>query len=93
MQCRNNAAVNSHQILDGYTVAIVKDYSGLDGCGYMLEVSNEAKTLLLPQNLPEKFQKDGMKVCLKYTFAKEAMTICMTGKVILIEDIQNCEAK
>src|SRR5687768_4584182 len=63
---------------EGYTPATVIFYE-LDGCKWMLLLENGAK--LQPQGmLPEAFQKDQLKVWVKYEMQKGAPNICMAGE-------------
>jgi len=76
----------SGQTMDGYTPATVIFYE-LDGCKWMLLLENGAK--LQPQGmLAEAFQKDQMKVWVKYEMQKDAPNICMAGEVVKILDIK-----
>jgi len=71
---------------EGYNKAVVKDMSGLDGCGYMFMLSDS--TFLNPINIikPE-YKNEGMKVWLKYRVRMGVMTSCMKGKNIDIVGI------
>jgi hypothetical protein len=81
--------------------AIVKDLTGLDGCGFALELANGSK--LIPQRLvyiqaPDPAQdpiyyfqfKAGQKVCFDYREA-EGVDTCMAGKLVFITCIKVCE--
>lgn len=70
---------------NGYVKAEVKKYN-VDGCGFMLFLEDGRK--LNPKNLWEEFQKEGMKVWVKYQVDKNTMTICMAGENISILDIR-----
>lgn len=66
------------------------DYTGLDGCGMLIDLDNG--TTLEPTNLSN-FQDnvnlvDGQKVWVKY-HEISAGSICMVGKVVEIEEIEN----
>ena len=69
----------------GYTAATVLNYE-VDGCQWIIEMADGKK--YEPQNLQEDFRKDKMKVWVKYTEVKGAITICMAGNVIKISDIK-----
>ena len=79
--------------------AIVKDLRGLDGCGYVFELTDG--TRLEPQRLlycgtpplsKEMLEDpllnfefvDGKQVRIGYTEIKDAMSVCMVGKVVKI---------
>ncbi len=70
------------------TTATVKDLSGLDGCRYVLVLPDGTR---LEPVLDEAGQepsvkgvllRDGMKVTLAYTEAKDRVSTCMTGKIV-----------
>jgi hypothetical protein len=66
------------------------DYTGLDGCGMLIDLDNG--TTLEPINLSD-FQYnvnlvDGQKVWVRY-HEISAGSICMVGKVVEIEELEN----
>ena len=65
--------------------ATVIDYSEVGGCGFLLELTNNEK--LQPENLPAEYQKDKMKVQIKYHITNK-MTVCMAGKTAYIDFIK-----
>lgn len=69
----------------GYTDALVKDFKGLDGCGYLLIGTDS--TRYEPVNLEPAFQKDGLRVFFKFK-RFDGMSICMAGKMITITEIR-----
>ena len=82
-------------------VAIVKDLTGLDGCGFALELENGSR--LIPQKLtyiqaPDKNQDpgyhfnfiDGQKVCFGFR-ETEGVDACMAGKLVFLTCIRVCE--
>ena len=71
---------------EGYSALTVLFYE-LDGCKWML-VKDDGKKLNPEGGLPETFQKDQMKVWVKYELKKEAPNICMAGEMIKVVDIK-----
>jgi hypothetical protein len=69
----------------GYEEAMVR-YFKRDGCDYALQLSTGEN--LEPDKLPLKFQKDSLKVMVKYKERTDAASICMIGKMIKIIDIK-----
>lgn len=69
----------------GYSKATVIDFSGLDGCGFLLQL--EDGTRLQPENLEPAFEKNSIPVWVKYYPQKNAVSICMAGKVVHVTDI------
>ena len=74
---------------EGMTKATIKDYTGLDGCGMMLELENG--TVLEPGNLNDFSSSvsitDGQKVWVKY-HENNVASICMAGQTVLIDDLE-----
>ena len=82
--------------------ATVKDLTGLDGCGFALELSDGSR--LIPQILtyvqaPDPHQDpgyyfnfvDGQKVCFDYRDV-EGADACMAGKLVFLTCIKVCQA-
>lgn len=65
--------------------ATVIDYSSVDGCGFLLELSTGEK--LQPENLDQHFAKDQLRVLVKF-HAVNKMGICMAGKIVHIDSIK-----
>lgn len=72
------------EIPEGAVKAEVRKYD-VDGCGYMLFLEDGKK--LNPDNLPEEFKKEGLKVWIVYGIKKDAMSICMAGDNVRISRI------
>jgi hypothetical protein len=74
---------------EGYAKAIVINYK-VEGCGYVIELSDKNKTKLLPQGiLDEAFRKNKLKVWVKYSILKkQPATTCMAGESAEITDIK-----
>lgn len=71
----------------GYTKAIVRNLTGLDGCGFLLEISEGKK--LEPTNLAEEIKKDRLIVWVKFTETKGKASVCMAGRIVTITDLKN----
>ena len=75
---------------DDSVKAELKDLSGLDGCGYVIELENGNK--LEPLNLND-FNidlKDGKKIWVSYHLTTSMIaTSCMVGDIVEIECIAN----
>ncbi len=74
----------------GMLKGTLHDYTGLDGCGMLIDLENGST--LEPTNLTD-FQGDvsivdGQKVWIKY-HEISAGSICMVGKVVVIDELQN----
>lgn len=68
--------------------ATFQDYTGLDGCGWILITSNGNK--LEPANLSELEIKpqEGKKVTISYQIMPDMMSICMVGQIVKITNIK-----
>jgi hypothetical protein len=66
----------------------VVDYSGLDGCGFIIELDNGDK--LEPVQIADTgfVFYDGQRVRISFTLLDEMASICMVGKIVRIETIR-----
>lgn len=64
--------------------ATIKDFTGLDGCGWVLVLEDD--TRLEPLNLVGQTvaPADGKKVWLRYKVANNSASICMVGEMVEI---------
>ena len=62
-------------------IATVVDYSELDGCTYLLELSDGQK--LQPVNLSEEFKRKGLKLFITYKYY-DGMSTCMAGRMVTV---------
>ncbi len=69
----------------GYQKAKIINLTGVDGCGYEIELSNGQR--LEPTNLSSEFKKDSLPVLIKYK-EKSVNSVCMIGKGIELTDIK-----
>jgi hypothetical protein len=89
------------------TPAIIKDMTGLDGCGYVLQMQDgslleplivfRCGTPPIPENEPADpmagFELiDGKKVMIDYVPLDSAVSICMVGRVVRITCITEVDA-
>lgn len=73
---------------EGYVKALVIHYA-VEGCGYLIELTNKEKTKIAPDKLADEFKKDKTKIWIKYTIAKkQPMSTCMAGKLAEIIDVK-----
>ena len=69
----------------GYVKAYVTQVA-LDGCMYMLHLEDDNKNVE-PDELDTPFQKDSLKVWVKYT-PDDRISICMAGQTVKVLDIR-----
>ena len=73
---------------EGYVKATIIHYK-VEGCGYLIELADKAKTKIAPDKLAEEFKKDKEKIWVKYALAKkQPMSTCMAGKLVEVTDIK-----
>jgi PKD repeat protein len=65
----------------------VVDYSGLDGCGLLIELDN-GEVLEPAEVVPNFTLKNGQRVRLAYTELEDYASICMVGKIVRIDCIE-----
>ncbi len=65
----------------------VKDYTGLDGCGLLINLDN-GETLEPVEMVPNFVLKEGQRVRLSYTELTDRASICMAGKIVRIDCIE-----
>jgi hypothetical protein len=83
--------INCLTLTDCDQTAVVKDMTGLDGCGMMLVLPSGQKLIpVLDDSIDFKW-RDGQKVRFSYTILTNAMTICMAGQVAEIHCISEIE--
>lgn len=76
-------------LTEGFREGMVKDYSSLDGCGFLIVIDHLPEELvLMPTSLGEEFEKNELKIWVKYHTTKPKQTICMKGAPIIIDAIR-----
>lgn len=67
---------------EGAETGIIKDYSSLDGCTFMVELNDGEKLQVINLNDFDVKIEDGNKISISY-YKTEAMAgICMAGKMV-----------
>ena len=64
--------------------ATVIDYSELDGCNWMLELSDGKK--LQPVNLGDEYKRKGLKLFITYKIY-DGVSTCMAGKMVTLTSV------
>ncbi len=72
------------------TQGVIKDYTGFDGCGFLI-VSDSSTFEVLNWDEINFIPKDGMEVCFDYDIELEAVSICMMGQIVWLTDCQVLE--
>jgi hypothetical protein len=73
---------------DGYQEVTWKNFTGLDGCGFLFVLKDGRKLEICNRNGFSIEFKEGKKYLLKYELASFCQSICMTGELIKIIDIK-----
>lgn len=63
-------------------IATIKDLSGLDGCSFMVELTNGKKLQVLNLNDFDVKVEDGKKILISYHEVEGMAGICMAGKIV-----------
>jgi hypothetical protein len=73
---------------------IVRDYTGLDGCGYIIEMDNGEKLEPVEMTDTSFHFYDGQHVEVWYTELTDVGSFCMAGKIVRIDSIRalGCDA-
>ena len=68
----------------------VVDLTGLDGCGLMIQLNDEAHTKLEVAEITDTsfHLKAGQKIRFNYTELHDRASICMSGKIVRIDCIK-----
>ncbi len=79
---------NKNEDFSGYEIGYLKNLTGFDGCGWIIELTDGQK--LEPTNLGD-YEipfKENQKVFIQYRIPKDIGSICMVGKVVEITNLK-----
>jgi len=85
----NSSCENTNNNSDVYKEGTLKDLSGLDGCGWIIELNNNTKLEPINLNLFDLELVENKKVEIKYIKRTDLGSFCMVGQIIEIEEIKN----
>ncbi|MFM7016284.1 MAG: hypothetical protein ACKOX3_08155 [Bacteroidota bacterium] len=68
-----------------YTVLTVVDNRKMDGCQYLL--TDNFNKRYEPTAFPDSLKVNGLKIGAKFTFVKDAVSICMGGQLIKLNEV------
>ena len=92
LSCKTKPEVSKNEQSGCNTSATVKDFTGLDGCTFLIILENGDKLLPAKVNDESFTFRDGQKIRFDYKEMKDAMSICMAEKMIIevtcIEEIE-----
>ena len=76
--CKTKKVVETNTNTSCTTIAMVKDYTGLDGCQFLLVLENGEKWLPAKVNDKDFVFKDNQKIKFGYIVLEDMMSICMS---------------
>lgn len=81
--------VNNDKMLAlGFVKAEIKDFSSDSGCGFLIVLEKEVQILNPLEKLELPFQKEGLKVWVKYRPIRPIAPECKKGIPVDLEDIR-----
>ena len=85
----SSVTIDQNQMNDlGFVAATVKDFSKEDGCGFLIVLDESEQILQTLKPIAASFQKDGLKVWLKYRPIRPISPTCKEGTPIDIEELK-----
>ena len=76
----NPATQPRNFLAEGYTKGWIRDKTGLDGCGFSIQL--EDSSFFQPSVLEDSFKENNKKIWFKYSIKKGGVSACMSGKLI-----------
>jgi hypothetical protein len=83
--CKSTKTIESDFVKQGYTIVTVLDNRNVDGCQFLLADINNKR--YEPSALPDSVKVNGLKIGVKFGFIKGAVSICMGGPLIKVNEI------
>lgn len=71
--------------------ATFKNLTGLDGCGYVLEIADGTRLEIANLNELNLTPEDGMQVRVTYSAAPDQASICMVGPIVRVTCIEKLD--
>ena len=88
--CKQTESVEPSSNCTDYTSATVKDFTGLDGCKWMVIINeNQFEAINLVDFYPN--ASDGKSIYIQYKKRTDLASICMAGE--MIEITSTCDSK
>ena len=82
--CAPGKEIKSSEVPQGFMVVTIRDYSGFDGCGFLLVKDDSTRFEVV--NFPDSLKQNGKELFVRTGPVKDFMSICMSGKPVrLIE--------
>lgn len=81
LSCSAKKAVQNSTSSICDTQAIVRDYTGLDGCRFLLELKDGTRLIPVELSDPSFLFSEGQIIKFKYTSMKDVVTACLTAAI------------
>ena len=78
--CAPGKEMKSTEIPPGFIVVTIRDFSGLDGCGFLLVKDDSTRFEVV--NFPDSLKQNGREVLVLTAPVKDFMSICMSGRPV-----------
>jgi hypothetical protein len=69
---------------EGLTSATVRDFAGLDGCGFLIVLKDSSR--LEPVGLADSLKQNELKLWIRYKPENDYMSICMGGTPVRLTE-------
>ncbi|TCO09637.1 hypothetical protein [Natronoflexus pectinivorans] len=83
----NKLVVNKIKVEYNYDIGKLKNYTGLDGCGWIIELADESRLEPINLDLFDLQLAENKEIIFKYHQRTDLGSYCMIGKVIEIDEI------
>lgn len=71
-----------------FKAVTVKDFKGLDGCSFLIVPDDSSENKMEAVNLADSLKIPELKLWIRYHDAVDHMSICMAGKMIIIDEVK-----
>jgi hypothetical protein len=82
--CRNSKTSAVEESVAGYTAVTVRNFTGMDGCSFVLVVNDSLR--YEPVDLADSLKQDELQLWIRFKPVKDHMSICMAGTAIKITE-------
>jgi len=73
------------------TIGTVKDFTGMDGCQFLIILENGEKLQPMNEGKSKVDWKDGQRIRFDYYETTDHMSICMSGKMVIVSCLEILE--
>ncbi|MBK6930242.1 MAG: hypothetical protein IPH12_05020 [Saprospirales bacterium] len=91
LACTKNSNCGDMPLCPDAVSATFKNLTGLDGCGYVLQLADGAYLEVVNLSELNLTPADGMKVRVKYSPQSGMASICMVGPIVRVDCIEEVQ--